>query len=726
MAKKSLFDTRKFVPEYFGNNREFQVFLRALNIAFTVIKSNSDMFISNLLNPLKCKARLLPLLSNYVGYNYNPKERVLTNRWITKLYPLLVRNRGNEIGITLAIAMAISLLGDPQDIENNKSFSMEMDEDIDKFGRKVTKLKIYMFNHSYLSILNELIETVRPAGMSIEIIPAQSINSSETVSLTDEYSIMKYDYITGKLLSINDVDIYVRNSWEVLIDEHAIKHYKWKDLEECVWGITEGVDPKNILEYKTWGELEDSGINPFTSIPGLAPYDTKGKDGLPATMWNTTGIKLIDGRFYDNNGNDLNRYVDTATGKILYDDGVWNNEYIKETRIYKHVDESNTDVYTGMYFDVSEPAKVMNTYYKLLDDGIFSGFYLSNDDYVIYDSSNMDSKFKLVEEEMLIDGVPTIVWKVYDSKTNVKYNWHVDMITRRFIKDNNGKSIILTLNKRPFSETTHIGKKAFLMRMSTNNNVTSMEATKYFVNKYGDIIDPAGNVILSKKDRYKISDSNMIGFSEIHDNSKQLSTYDGTAILEREWSFMKDTHMQDKHGRNTTSDFAEYERIIDPRYKFEYNMFDIGYPVREYTGTELIRFVSNEDLCKIKNDNGYLSIPLFVTSFDSENANGVLKIKSDLPKVYSLGDVFKNIKIRYENKLPNTELNPYWDIYVDWTANTKNKSLFNLNDLENPIHFIQKGKIEKRTLHWTNYPIYIAPKTYDGNTKVYTNGGDKL
>ena len=110
MAKKSLIDMRKFVPEYFGNNREFQVFLRAVNIAFSVIKSNTDNFISNLLNPLRCKARLLPLLSNYVGWDYLPSERVITNRWVTKLYPLLVRNRGNEIGLTLAIALSICLM----------------------------------------------------------------------------------------------------------------------------------------------------------------------------------------------------------------------------------------------------------------------------------------------------------------------------------------------------------------------------------------------------------------------------------------------------------------------------------------------------------------------------------------------------------------------------------------------------------------------------------------
>ena len=97
----------------------------------------------------------------------------------------------------------------------------------------------------------------------------------------------------------------------------------------------------------------------------------------------------------------------------------------------------------------------------------------------------------------------------------------------------------------------------------------------------------------------------------------------------------------------------------------------------------------------------------------------------NLPEVYSLGDVFKNMNIRYEKKLPNTELDPYYDIYIDWTPNNKNKSLFNLNDLENPIHFIQKGKINKRTLHWTGNTIYLDPKTYDGTTKVYTHGGDR-
>ena len=122
--------------------------------------------------------------------------------------------------------------------------------------------------------------------------------------------------------------------------------------------------------------------------------------------------------------------------------------------------------------------------------------------------------------------------------------------------------------------------------------------------------------------------------------------------------------------------------------------------------------------------HGEIKIPLFITEFDSENASGVLTIKTDLPNNYSLGDVFKNINIRFENEIPNDEINTKWDIYIDWTANKSGKSLFNLNDLENPIHFIKQGRIEPRTLHWTTVGVYITPKIYDGTDKVYLKGDD--
>ena len=489
----------------------------------------------------------------------------------------------------------------------------------------------------------------------------------------------------------------------------------------------------DVASNYTWGELKDSGIEPYAAMPGLAPYNIDNKHKKSALYWNTTGIWLRDGKFYDSYGNDLNRYVDPLNGKILYGDGDWNREYIRNTRVYVQDEKTGKEEYTGMFFDVSNPAKVMNTYYKLLDDGVFSGFYLSNDDYNIYDSNFNNTNFKLIEEETLVNGIQMNVWKVCDVATNVKYEWHVNIETRQFIRDGIGVSINPTTIKIPFSETTYIGKKAFLMKTLKNSDGTvEYVASKYYVNKYGDIIDPAGNVILSKKDRYKVSDSNMIGFSEVHNASKKLSTYDATNILQREWSFMKDEHIPDKWGRSETNSFDEYQKVTDPRYKLDHYSFDIGNPVREYTGSDEIRFLSNDELSKIKQENGMMKIPLFVLESDSEksligdveNASGTLMIKTFFPVNYSLGDVFKNIKIRYENKIPNYELNPKWDIYIDWVANNDNKSFFNLNDLENPIHFIKKGRIEPRTLHWTGNPIYITPKVYDGTTKVYTKGDE--
>lgn len=724
MAKKSIIDTRKFVPEYFGNNREFQVFLRLFNLALSSIKSDSDNFVSNLLNPLKCKARLLPLLANYVGYNYNPKERIVTNRWITKLYPLLVRNRGSEIGIALAISLAVCLMNDDfTTIDLDRQFSLEYEEYTDEYGRTQHKLNIYTYFNSYIPIMKDLIEVVRPAGLRIDFISTQHISSSETVVLTDEYAITKYDYITGKLLSINDIDVYVKNSWDVLVDEYAIKHYKWKHLSDYVWGRTLDLSNKDVaVNDNTWGNYLESDIEQFVAISGLSPYNIDNNEGKPAEYWNTTGIKLVDGKFYDSHGNDLNRYVDPINGHILYADEEWKGEYVKDTRIYKVNLDTGEEEYTGMYFDVSNPAKIMNTCYKLLDNGVFTGYFLNEDNKRIYDSNNKPTRFYVTDYVMIKDKVETPVWKVCDYYSGSMYQWHINLITRKFEEDTVGKHLDCITDKIPFTNITSISKRAYLMKVSTDENNTYLSATQYYVNKYGDIIDPAGNVILSKKDRYKISDSSMIGFSEIHNYSKKLSTFDGTNILQRQWSYMKDEHIPDSYGKQD-SKLIEDDMLLtvdDPRIKFDRTVFDIGNPVREYTGTELIRFLSNDELSQIKLENDGLIIPLFITNFDSENASGVLKINVDLPINYSLADVFKTMNIRFENKIPNTELNPKWDIYIDWVANEKNKSLFNLNDLPNPIHFIKRGCIEPRTLHWTGKTIHLNYKIYDGSTTVYT------
>ena len=703
MSYKSTIEPREYVPQYFGNNRDFQVFLNLLKLILTNVVSNTNNFITNLLNPLACKSRLLPLLCNNVGYDYDSTERIITNRWICKLYPLLIRNRGNDLGIKLAISLALSLLAEDDDLQLDKNFSIDYGESIDKYGRSIKTLKVYLYTSSYNSILNKLIDVVRPAGLYVEFVPSQSISSSETIVLTDDTLIAKYDYTTGKLLSINGIDIYIQNSWDVMSDDDSNRPIRWKDLEPYKWGELEDAGI-------TWGYLEKPDIEKYEAIPGLAPYEVGNKHNY------FYGETLVDGRFYDRYGQDLNKYIDESNGYIMNSlTGQWTGEVVKETKIYAHKpNKDNTgftseEYYTGKYFDVSNPAKVLKTYYKLYDDTLFRGFYVNHDTLTIHDNiKDSSALFSLKEDIMTINGKPIPILKVYDSTGKTKYNWHVELSTRKFIKDLDGVEINSNTTKMPFTNTTYIGKKAYIMSEYDLDGITYITSTPFFVNKYGDIVDLAGHIILTKQDRYKISDSNMIGFSEIHNNTEP-TTYDATNILGRDYSFLKDDDIKNTWSREELNDHPEYDRINDARYKLTREMFNIGNPIREYTGTDLIRMLSSDDLKHIYSENGYFEIPLFINSFDKENSSGKLIIYLDLPNNFSLGDIFKTIQLKYESSNPNTKLDALYDIDIYWTANTLNRSYFNLNELPNPIKFLNVGKINKRTLHWNSFPIVISP-----------------
>lgn len=721
LKKSSTINTRNLVPEYFGNNRHFQVFLRLINLILTNVKSDSVNFVENTLNPLKCKNKLLPLLSSYVGWNYDPEERMETNRWVTRLYPLLIRNRGNEIGLSLAVAISVSLLCNPKDIELDYNFSIGTEEEIDDNNRTITKIKIYMFNNTYLSLLNKLIEVVRPAGSIIEFIPAQNITSSETIVLTDKYLISKYDYISGKLLQVNDVPIVVQNSWEILIDDFDPESFKWKDFVENTW---------SEISTKTWHDVEHR-LRDFAegSIPGVSNYETNNKN------IKTSKMVLIDGKFYDLNNNYLGKYLDSETGKIMFDSGVESNYFIKDTRIYYYDSNKNKETYTGMYFDVSNPAKVLNTYYKLMDGNIFRGFYMSRDNSCIYHHNNTKPLYQLKNYYIKINEKNTLVWKVYDMKGNL-INWHVDIATRHFIKDDEGDDLKENDSKFPFSDTTCIGRKTYLLKPLTDNGV--LESTPFYVNKFDDIVDQTGNVILSKKDMYKVSDSTMIGYSQVH-NNKRISTFDGTNILQREWSFIKDSDLSNIWKKDEINDYSNVVKENDNRIKVDLSSFTLIEPIREYTGNNHIRFITSDELKKIngvKNSNTNLydfNIQLFNVDvsadndkskyYDGYNASGNLIISLDLPEelnMINLAYIFKNFDINFENENPNDNINPRWNVILNWQPNIENRSIFDTNELPSSIIFFKKGIIEKRTLYWTNKTINIEDKIYDNTTHINT------
>lgn len=183
-----MLESRKFVPEAYSESRDYQVFLKLLDLLIDAIKLDIDTFV-NLINPDKCPNHMLSLLASYVGYKYDYNESYDTNRMIIKYFPYLIRNRGSEIGIRLATALSVNSVGKLNDIELLSMFRIE-------YKRKENKINIYVYYPRYLSKIRDLLEVVRPAGVLLELIPADLITTIDKVDIHDYlYGVKEEDKI---------------------------------------------------------------------------------------------------------------------------------------------------------------------------------------------------------------------------------------------------------------------------------------------------------------------------------------------------------------------------------------------------------------------------------------------------------------------------------------------------------------------------------------------------
>lgn len=170
-----------FAPKVFSRSRDYQVLLKLFEIVACVTKSDADNMI-NLLSADKCPDHMLPLLASYVGYEYDYNQSYDANRTIIRYYPQLIRNRGSERGIRLAAALSVNAIGAIDDIELLSLFKIEY---VEKDG----KINVYIYYPNYMSKIRDLIEVVRPAGVRVELIPAEPIVSEEKIQLKDYFSV---------------------------------------------------------------------------------------------------------------------------------------------------------------------------------------------------------------------------------------------------------------------------------------------------------------------------------------------------------------------------------------------------------------------------------------------------------------------------------------------------------------------------------------------------------
>lgn len=182
----SIIKSRDYVPYFYRNSRDYQVFLNLIDLIVNVIKINIDTIPDNL-DPTKCNYLLLELLASFVGYDYDYKETYEANRLIITNYINMIRNRGNMVGIKTSAALSFNAQDDEDRVEDLKMFDVQ-------YVQSEHKIAIYVYVPSYLQKIRDLLEKTRPAGIPMEMIPAINVHTSDGIAFTDYINPELQDY----------------------------------------------------------------------------------------------------------------------------------------------------------------------------------------------------------------------------------------------------------------------------------------------------------------------------------------------------------------------------------------------------------------------------------------------------------------------------------------------------------------------------------------------------
>ena len=182
----SIIKSKDYVPYFYRNSRDYQVFLNLIDLIVNVIKINIDT-IPDTLDPTKCNYLLLELLASFVGYDYDYKETYEANRLIITNYINMIRNRGNMVGIKTSAALSFNAQDDEDRVEDLKMFDVQ-------YVQSEHKIAIYVYVPSYLQKIRDLLERTRPAGIPMEMIPAINVHTSDGIAFTDYINPELQDY----------------------------------------------------------------------------------------------------------------------------------------------------------------------------------------------------------------------------------------------------------------------------------------------------------------------------------------------------------------------------------------------------------------------------------------------------------------------------------------------------------------------------------------------------
>lgn len=179
------------VPEvYVKESRDFQLFCRLYDLINNSTRYSIESTI-NLLDPLKCSDRILPLLSTRVGFFPKSEYNTLAFRNIINAFSYILKYKGSKQGIEMALNVILKA-------ENNYDKS---DIRIDRNNSIIKVLTKKSIQNE--ALLRDVLSYVIPIGYDLEIGEYKEAPKDQTTTqLTIDINAKQKVYNSGQLSQV--------------------------------------------------------------------------------------------------------------------------------------------------------------------------------------------------------------------------------------------------------------------------------------------------------------------------------------------------------------------------------------------------------------------------------------------------------------------------------------------------------------------------------------------
>lgn len=175
------------IPDVYRNSSDFRTFLKWFGLALTKLQYDTENFL-DLYDPLRCRADLLWMLADTMGFKYDDRLPTAYNRLVLVYFMSMIRLKGSKDGITLAaetnLAQFVVLENAKQkDILNNRLEDTSIPVNSVFVDPRTDKGYIDVIYFSTREPINACIEYVRPVGLYLFLHPGVRMDARNRIHI---------------------------------------------------------------------------------------------------------------------------------------------------------------------------------------------------------------------------------------------------------------------------------------------------------------------------------------------------------------------------------------------------------------------------------------------------------------------------------------------------------------------------------------------------------------